>query len=399
MNFNALDDGKLSFRSSSLKLIFGSILLLMALFGTGVLVYVLPAAVRWQIGPIVAIVMAIFTASVIFLLNKIVIKPLAQAGQKLRQVADGDLTIDIEVHGKGEVNHLLAAMSDMVKKMHANITTVASSTTDLANEAEQMSVITEQTSSGIQKQQAGTEQVVAAITEMMATVQEVSRNASQAAEAAHEADREAKTGRDVVSQTINSINALAGDIQSAAEVIRKLEGETESIGGVLDVIKGIAEQTNLLALNAAIEAARAGEQGRGFAVVADEVRTLAARTQDSTMEIETMIVQLQECAKQAVQVMESSSDQGKTTVEQAAGAGQALEAITSAVTSINDLNAQIATASEEQAMTTEEINRSIVSISQAVTENSKGAQQTTIAGESLSKLAGDLQTLVKQFKI
>ncbi|RDH84197.1 MAG: methyl-accepting chemotaxis protein [endosymbiont of Escarpia spicata] len=363
----------------------------------------LSSTVRWQIGATVAIFMVIFmvifTGLVLFLLNKIVIKSLENAGQLLRQIADGDLTVAVETNGEDEVNQLLAAMRDMVNKMHANITTVAASTVDMSSAAEQMSVITEETNLGIQKQQMETDQVATAISQMTATVQEVTRNATKAAQAAQDADQEAHNGQNVVTKTINSINRLANDVQSAAEVIHKLENNTESIGAVLDVIKGIAEQTNLLALNAAIEAARAGEQGRGFAVVADEVRTLAARTQDSTREIESMIEQLQGGAKQAVQVMEASSEQAKATVDQAAGAGHALEAITSGITSISDMNLQIATASEEQTQATEEINRSVINISKVVAETSQGAQQTAEAGESYVKLAADLQGLVAQFKV
>ena len=361
--------------------------------------YALASSARWVIGITVAIFMAIFTGLVLFLLNKIVIKPLGAAGQQLREIADGDLTVAIQVNGEDEVNQLLAAMKDMTEKMHANISTVSASTAEMANAADQMSAITDETNQGILKQQSEIDQVATAINQMTATVQEVTRNATDAAHATQEADTETKNGQQVVSDTINSIDKLANEVQSATKVIHKLESDSESITKVLDVIKGIAEQTNLLALNAAIEAARAGEQGRGFAVVADEVRTLAARTQDSTKEIESMIEQLQTGARQAVQVMEASSSQAQATVDQAAGAGTALAAITNAITSINEMNTHIATAAEEQTQTTEDINRNIVNIIQVVAETSKGSQRTAGAGESLSKLAGDLQGLVAQFKI
>ncbi len=230
-------------------------------------------------------------------------------------------------------------------------------------------------------------------------MQEVARNASSASQAAQEADGEAGNGKQVVSASIDAINALAGEVEKAAEVIDKLETDSENISKVLDVIKGIAEQTNLLALNAAIEAARAGEQGRGFAVVADEVRTLASRTQQSTEEIHEIIERLQADAESAVQVMNTGRGQAQSSVEQAAHAGESLERIAKAVTTISDMNAQIASAAEEQTAVAEEINRNIVGITQAGQESAQGAQQTATSSEELAKLAARLQGLVSQFRV
>jgi methyl-accepting chemotaxis protein len=261
-----------------------------------------------------------------------------------------------------------------------------------------MAAVTEQTSAGVSNQKQETEMVASAITEMTATVQEVASNAEGASRAAADADNEAKEGNQVVNSTVQAITALAREIEDSSAVIEKLKGDSENIGTVLDVIKGIAEQTNLLALNAAIEAARAGEQGRGFAVVADEVRTLAQRTQQSTAEIEGLIDALQGGAEQAVSVMTQSRDRAGATVEKAQHAGQSLSSITQAVETILQMNTQIATASEEQSAVSEEIQRNVVNIQTISEETSMGAEQTSSASAELARLGEQLQALVGQFK-
>jgi methyl-accepting chemotaxis protein len=269
----------------------------------------------------------------------------------------------------------------------------------LAASAEKLSRITEHSKQGATRQNAGTEQVASAMNEMSSTVQEVARNAANAAQAALEADKEAKTGQEVVKGAIGSIHTLATEVQKTSHVILKLKDDSMSIGAVLDVIRGIAEQTNLLALNAAIEAARAGEQGRGFAVVADEVRSLATRTQQSTQEIQEMIERLQLGTNEAVSAMEQGRAKAEASVEQAAKVGDSLESITRMVHQIRDMNAHIAHAAEEQSVTAEEINRNVLNISEVSSKTMDGAEQTAEASEELARLAGNLQEIVGRFSL
>jgi len=251
----------------------------------------------------------------------------------------------------------------------------------------------------VHQQQSEVNQVATAMNEMSATVQEVASNASHAAQAAQDASEQAGEGLKVVDHTISSINNLANAVEEASGVINQLESDTDNIGVVLEVIRGISEQTNLLALNAAIEAARAGEQGRGFAVVADEVRTLASRTQESTLEIRSMIESLQSGSTQAVEVMTKGKEQAAISVGHAQKAGESLNGITQAVSSISDMNTQIATAAEEQTAVAEEINQNIVNISQLGEQAVSGAQQTSDASEELARLSNELQMMVGQFRV
>jgi len=297
-------------------------------------------------------------------------------------------------------------MSDFANHYNHFIDAVASAISNSKNTAEHLLSSTEKMQAqsgsarqGVTRQQSEIDQIATAINEMTATVQEVARSATDAASAAAQADDEANNGKNVVAQTVSSIETLAKNVESAADVIGTLEVDTTEIGGVLDVIKSIADQTNLLALNAAIEAARAGEQGRGFAVVADEVRTLASRTQESTEEINNMIGKLQSGAKNAVAVMEEGREQARTGVEQASLAGQSLNEITQSVSTINDMNTQIASAAEEQSKVAEEINRNVVNISQVADETADIVSQVTDQSAELGNLASTLNSDVERFKI
>ncbi len=325
-------------------------------------------------------------------------RPLDTVINGMNAIASGDLTANYTVTSNDETGQLIAAMKTMMERLKAIIENITGSTSKLSSSAEKLAGITVETNEGVKRQQAEAEQVATAANEMSATVQEVSRSTQMAAEASTRANEEAFSGKDVVTQTVRAIDALANEVEQAAKVIHKLKSDSENIGVVLDVIKGIAEQTNLLALNAAIEAARAGEQGRGFAVVADEVRTLASRTQESTKEIEGMIERLQTGAVEAVRVMEESQKRAQVGVEQAARAGASLEAITEAVETINTMTTQIASAAEEQSAAAEEIDRNVTSISHVIQQSAKGSQQIYVASEELAELASELHGLVGQFR-
>ncbi len=317
----------------------------------------------------------------------------------MNKMAQGNLTEKITMNGKDEYAWMAWEYTSARKAFKEMIEKIIANAAQLASAADQLSSVTEQSNAGMLRQQGEIGQVATAMNEMSATVTEVSKNASNAATAAREADEQAKNGCEVVNTTVQTINNLASEVERTSEVIENLKGDSISIGTVLDVIRDIAEQTNLLALNAAIEAARAGEQGRGFAVVADEVRTLASRTQQSTREINDMIERLQNGANQAVSVMEMGRTKAEESVVQAAKAGEALQAITGVVDNIKSMNMQIASAAEEQSATAEEINRNIVNISEVAQETVSGSQHTANASDELARLAVDLQEHVGRFQV
>ncbi len=332
---------------------------------------------------------------------KMIIAPLQAALDAMADIVggEGDLTRRLDDSSRDEIGKLANGFNMFASMVHHIIKEITGYTEQLAHSADRLTVVTEETSRGADRQQLQTDEVVAAVNELAATGQEVARNTTEAADAAQNAEHASTEGRAVVGKTIDAIDSLATEVEQAGEVINRLEADSEAIGGVLDVIRGIAEQTNLLALNAAIEAARAGEQGRGFAVVADEVRTLASRTQESTAEIQTMIERLQSGSQEAVKVMGKSKKDADMTVEQAAKAGASLQAISEAVTVINQMNIQIATAAEEQNAVAENINHSVVNISEITEQTAAGAQQTASASSELNELAEHLSGIVKQFKV
>jgi len=324
---------------------------------------------------------------------------LSRALSSAQKIADGQLTEEVISDGDDEIGKLLAALGVMRDKLHNMITEMNQSSTELAASSEELATVSGESNQGIQKQQGEIQQAATAMNQMTAAVSEVAKNAQSTSEAANEANKESQTGQQVVKSTVESIGVLATVVDNASTVIQQVGQDSTNIGTVLDVIKSIAEQTNLLALNAAIEAARAGEQGRGFAVVADEVRTLAQRTQESTSEIEGMITRLQESSKNAIEAMESGREQAAKSVELAAKAGTSLEAINDVVGRISDMNAQIASAAEEQTSVAEEVNRNVTVISDVAEQNAAAVNQITASSEELSRMAVNLQDMISQFEV
>ncbi len=347
----------------------------------------------------VLVIMIIVVLS--YLIKATIIQPIKNTSLALHEISegDGDLTRRLDIHSDDEMGELATQVNKIVDDFHNIIRQIMGTTASLVSSAENMGEISDQTSHGIHQQLSETEQVVDAMNQMTAKTQAVARSAEDAAEATKQTDSQALEGRRLVEQVSATIGDLAKEVQDAVGVINTLEQESENIGSVLDVIRGIAEQTNLLALNAAIEAARAGEQGRGFAVVADEVRTLASRTQQSTQEIQDMIERLQSGSKDAVRVMNSGHNRTEQSVEQVTQAGKAITEVVQSIENIREMNIQIAGAADEQSHVATQIDQSLITVKNISEQANQRVEQVEHASQGLSQLASELQSLVVKFKI
>ena len=348
---------------------------------------------------VVAVLAALMTILLAWLLTRSIVTPLNRALLAAQTIADGNLSKTIEADGQDEPGRLLGALSTMQANLRKTIEQIAGSATQLGAAAEELSAVTQDASRGLQQQNNEIEQAATAVNEMTAAVEEVARNAVSTSEASSQSTQAAREGRDRVVETVDAIQTMTQDVHTTSLMIEGLAAQGRDIGKVLDVIRAIAEQTNLLALNAAIEAARAGEAGRGFAVVADEVRALAHRTAQSTQEIEKMVAGIQNGTGEAVASMQQSNQRTQSTLEMARAAGVALEQITQSIHLINERNLVIASASEEQAQVSREVDRNLVNIRDLATQSATGANQTSAASHELSRLAVNLNALVSRFVI
>jgi len=345
---------------------------------------------------LLALVLGILAAT---LITRQITRPLQDTLLVVERIASGDLSHNLVVTRRDEIGELQQGIQRMGSTLRDLISGIRDGVTQIASAAEELSAVTEQTSAGVNSQKVETDQVATAMNEMSATVQEVARNAEQASMAASAADTEARAGDKVVGEAVAQIERLAAEVGRSADAMTLLEQESDKIGKVMDVIKAVAEQTNLLALNAAIEAARAGEAGRGFAVVADEVRGLAQRTQQSTEEIENLVSGLQNGTRQVSNIMLSSRELTDSSVTLTRKAGTSLSSITQTVSSIQNMNQQIAAAAEQQSSVAEEISRSIISVRDISEQTASASEETAASSVELARLGNQLQMMVSRFKV
>ena len=355
------------------------------------------SALTWMVSGIVLAFIIAITISV--LITRLITRPIAQAVESAQRIAKGDLTQAIVTERTDEAGQLLMALSDMQGGLKSTLMEIANASDQLASAAEELSAVTDESSRGLTRQNDEIQQAATAVNQMTAAVDEVASNAVSTSEASRQATTEAEEGREQVAQAVSGMGSMVVEINDSTQSVADLAGQVREIGKVIDVIRGIADQTNLLALNAAIEAARAGEQGRGFAVVADEVRALAHRTQISTVDIEKMIGEVQVGADDAVAAMNKSLTWANNTQTLAQNAGEALERITASVAKINERNLVIASASEEQAQVAREVDRNLLNIQDLSTQTAAGAHQTNASSQDLSRLATSFNVLVSKFQL
>ncbi|MBP1128293.1 MULTISPECIES: methyl-accepting chemotaxis protein [Pseudomonas] len=355
------------------------------------------SAMNWMIGGIVlAFIIAI---TVGLLITRLITRPIAHAVESAQRIAKGDLTHAILTDRTDEAGQLLMAISDMQSGLKSTLLEIANASDQLASSAEELSAVTDESTRSLTRQNDEIQQAATAVNQMTAAVDEVASNAVSTSEASSQATTEAEEGQQQVQQAVSGMSSMVVEINDSTQSVADLANQVREIGKVIDVIRGIADQTNLLALNAAIEAARAGEQGRGFAVVADEVRALAHRTQTSTVDIEKMIGEVQAGADDAVAAMNKSLTWANNTQTLAQNAGHALQRITSSVAKINERNLVIASASEEQAQVAREVDRNLLNIQDLSAQTAAGANQTNASSQDLSRLATSFNLLVSKFKL
>ena len=349
----------------------------------------------------ISVIMVLITLGLAWVVIRSITCPLGHLSAAFNNLGGGsaDLTQRIKVEGRDELSGVAHSFNQFADNIQQLVQQLSRHVDSLLTSAEQLEAVAVDTKQAMATQETNTSQVLRSMDELIGSVQEVANSSEGASQAAEEADLEAGKGRDIANETKQGIESLASDVQGASEVVLKLEQDSVNIGSILDVIGGISEQTNLLALNAAIEAARAGEHGRGFAVVADEVRTLASRTQSSTGEIRQMIEQLQQGTQQVVAAMKQGSEQADTSVQQVALAGESLSVISSAVKTIRDMNAQIASASQHQRAAVEQVNENVMTINSAISDTSRDTLRLDETNRQLSQLAEELHGLVGKFRI
>lgn len=357
-------------------------------------------AMTQRLSSIVGLLTILIVIIMVIFVSLSISRPVKYLADLMKGISeDKDLSRRYHFNGADEINAVGDSLNQMLSRFEESMYEVYQSTEMLSSSAEELSVITASTKDGVNRQQNETESVATAMNEMTATVQDVSRSATEAAAASKQADNQARKGRELVNDAVNGIRELAKQVVQTGEEINVLQEEAKNISTVLQVISEIAEQTNLLALNAAIEAARAGEQGRGFAVVADEVRTLASRSHDSTGQISTIIERLQQKTNSAVDVMRQGKYLAEQCVDKADVAGKALEQITVEVSAISEKNYMIASAADQQKLVSEEINQNVVNINDIAKSSTHAASQTLETSHALAQLATELQSVVKQFKM